>query len=1312
MHPKSFPRLTSKALRILGACDNEFLSSQEVAIRAGMEGEGLTAWVGAHDREVRAQWRGKTKKDSYWALADLAEQGDAFTASLVDLGYVDLSKEGKRVLIRITPLGREALQALQVSHPAQIFEGTDDGSSLSDEATFAGEMQGELHSLGDRSTLGGADGSSVSDLFRLGDGPEHQMEIGDLSQRYRIEKSLGHGGMGEVLLAVDSRLDRRVAIKRIRSDKAAGKTASARFSQEAKAVASLSHPNIVAVHDYGRDSQGPFLIMEYVSGGSLLQRCKQGKIEFDDAINLVCQLCDGLGHAHDAGIIHRDIKPANILLTDSGIPKLTDFGLAKADARDHTMTMDGAVLGTLDFMPPEQRMSAALTDCRSDLWSLAASFYQMITGDSPKVINLDHVPRKVRGVLAKALQSDIESRFASALEMREALANAKFSLKSFATPPVSLEVGECIICSTENPLEKKYCRECGARLIANCLSCDESINVWDKACGQCGSKQDTLIEKKTNAFLKDMEEATLLRQDLKFTDALSKLQDSLLTDDPRFINATHAAKEFATSVEREQAELEASASKRLEAAQRFYANRMYSEANAEIQKIPEAFRTGTAVELVNSISKIQAEVNQLLNELRSEETEVAFAKMMPKVTRLEELTSVTDEINGFREAILDTIERHQRLRVEIATDAKQAYEAYHFEEVLEVISRAPESLIDEWEEISAVRKVSRDQLTEIEDLKKRIGELEGNQPIDYENLLALTRKLCDLMPNDTGLGKNLNALVARVNQVHTEDRTLMDQAATHSRNHEYQKALSCYAKLQSKLFCERAHGPRVAAQKAKDQVLELDKMITASLPVADWVATKNLLGQYLQLAPANSFYLELTEEIEILIEAASIEATDLHRADELLNRISLPVLCSHRDSMKSRIDYKINEKEDLHKRIMSFDYLSNKQARLDLIARYLAIDSQNDEMRELAESLTMQSDAKMETGKPRRVAMQQRRIAMLFFLLVIVAIALVTFARRSKLATELTMPRSHANYTKAGDDNVAGGADSTDAHNVAVENWLPDDSANPLLDDFSVQNQLTVGEESFETAEVQIDLSKYFGSDLSSNKTTIVNAVGMKFNLIPRGSFTMGSPELTDAPSHMVRLTESFYLGVYEVTQAEYEQVMGSNPSNFKAPQNPVEQVTWDEAMEFCRKLAALPIERAAGRTYRLPTEAEWEYACRAGSTIEYGFGHASAYAWLEGNSGGRTHPVGQKQPNDWGLYDMHGNVWEWCYDLYGEYNASLDITVDPVNTEFGFERVTRGGSWFNSAKLSRSSNRNRYPSDNIYSTVGFRVVCEKQVHD
>lgn len=194
---------------------------------------------------------------------------------------------------------------------------------------------------------------------------------------------------------------------------------------------------------------------------------------------------------------------------------------------------------------------------------------------------------------------------------------------------------------------------------------------------------------------------------------------------------------------------------------------------------------------------------------------------------------------------------------------------------------------------------------------------------------------------------------------------------------------------------------------------------------------------------------------------------------------------------------------------------------------------------------------------------------------------------------------------------------------------------------------------------------------------------------------------------HQVTLTRPFYMGVYEVTNAQWKRVMEKAPRTVTEALAPVEQVSWEDAMEFCKKLSALPEERKAGREYRLPTEAEWEYACRAGTTTKYSSGDDASklgdHAWFDGNAGGQTHPVGRKKPNAWGLYDMHGNVWEWCSDWYGRYGSGS--ATDPQGATKASVRVLRGGCWRHPAALCRSARRGAFDPSDGNDDLGFRIA-------
>jgi formylglycine-generating enzyme required for sulfatase activity len=229
---------------------------------------------------------------------------------------------------------------------------------------------------------------------------------------------------------------------------------------------------------------------------------------------------------------------------------------------------------------------------------------------------------------------------------------------------------------------------------------------------------------------------------------------------------------------------------------------------------------------------------------------------------------------------------------------------------------------------------------------------------------------------------------------------------------------------------------------------------------------------------------------------------------------------------------------------------------------------------------------------------------------------------------------------------------------------------------------------------------------------TFTNSIGMKFVLIPAGTFQMGSPadetdRDKDERQHQVTISKPFYLQYTEVTQGQWQQVMGKNPSEFKkwwgGANLPVEQVSWEDAQEFIKKLNKMENTDK----YRLPTEAEWEYASRADSKERWSFGDDEAkleeYAWYSKNSQDKTHPVGQRKPNAWGLYDMHGNVWEWVQDRYGDYPAGP--VTDPTGSASGKRRVLRGGSWSYNAGFTRSAFRNYFNPGFRYNDVGFRVA-------
>jgi serine/threonine protein kinase/formylglycine-generating enzyme required for sulfatase activity len=924
----------------------------------------------------------------------------------------------------------------------------DDDQSLGDQQTYEGGAQpadSSDRSLGDQSTFGGGGESSLSDIGGLTGDAELDMEIVDLS-RYEVQETLGKGGMGEVLLATDTRLNRKVAIKRMLGDAVKSQTAVKRFLTEAQSIAALNHFNIVQIYDYGRDKDGPFLIMEYLDGGSLLDKCREGALPLEEAVELMCQLCDGLGKAHDAGIIHRDIKPANILLTTDGLPKLTDFGLARQDTGDTGQTMAGAVLGTLDFMPPEQRKDATQTDARSDLWALAATLYQMVSGRSPKIIKFSHVPQALQDVLEKALEDEKDARYQTAAEFREALKGSLTTAEPEPAVVVDLGAGECPKCHTKNEAGRKFCSGCGESLRLSCLSCSGEIPVWENFCAECGGNQKELTSARRAELDVQREQSESLCKEYAFDESLVIAREIAAVEDSRLQHLKEWSETFIAETETEKVRQQQDAQGHFAESQQHHAAFDYPSAIHAIESIPAALRSETVSSyLVRLVSDQQ-------------ESEELIATISERVQRR--------DLDG----LLEQVDRAVELRGDRA-DLQKLQTQLH--------DRRDKRLQQRDERIKQRDEASL-EATRLFDIGDAKGALTMIQSVPSE----------DLRSSDEPLRRQLENIVAAEDKLTT-----------------------------------------LVQESKADGVLDPDEV------AAMWQAAND----YLKMNPRHEKIAGLQQQLEARIQKA---------------------------------------------------------------------------------------------------------------------------------------PAKYADFGEL------------------VDFWPTH---------------------------------------------TITNSLGMKLVPIAKGEYLMGTPgdcplavrtrqvSSTDADEefqHLVRITKSFLIGMHQVTQSQFEQVMGRNPSRFKWADYPVEFLSWQESHEFCQRLSGVAEEQAAGRKYRLPTEAEWEYACRAGTSTPYNTGEKKLTkkdACFAGDSLMRhaaTAPVGSYPPNAWGLFDMHGNVWEWTSDWYSEFWYRKSPVEDPQGPVSGTHHTLRGGSASVEGHECRSAMRGEAALDkpepgnsnnrfSLYGDFGVRVVCE-----
>lgn len=770
--------------------------------------------------------------------------------------------------------------------------------SFGENVTRAGDRslrRPDDESVGDHNTLSGAAAADDSPI-------EDDIEIVDLSARYQLGRILGKGGMGEVGLATDTRLKRDVAIKRVHGEMAKSRTALRRFLTEAQSVARLNHFNVVQIYDYGRDKDGPFLILEYVDGDTLQKKLQSGPIPVSEAVDLTCQLCDGLAKAHALGIIHRDIKPANILLTAEGNPKLTDFGLARDHEADTGHTVTGSVLGTLDFMPPEQRKDAALTDARSDLWSLAATLYQMVTGESPRVIDLEGVPPQLKAVISKALKARPNERYQTASELRDALKTAIREDATQTQAESELGAGECPSCHKKNEAGRKFCRECAASLEVNCLSCQKPMPAWDKVCGQCGVKQQDVIDSRRGELERQLERAEDLRRESKFSSAQAAARKIVETADPRFVFVKEWAEKFLKDVDQELSQERQRLSGILTEALAHEAVYDWTAAIRTLEQVPipmrqESVSTADGMprrieDVLQRLYRVQSEYAELEATIRERNAKREFQGVLPLVNRLLELRPTRVTVQKMK----GQLEQWEKKRAAASEQLYREVSQLQFDDkIKEALSRlkglkdgdlSPELLLLQ-QEIEQAQELFQSISETLQAEKAGGTELSTKE---LQNLIKKADRYLRLSPNSERIKQLRKTLETRQASYELQRQAQQKQFIRRIVTAASLIVLVIVAGLGAWIYSSAKQAAALAAQKAFDEAMERG---TDGLKRGDAVAANEAFTDAIKRKPTEASAFEKRAAARLRLITPDIEGAlaDLQTAKQMEpGALSIPVL--------------------------------------------------------------------------------------------------------------------------------------------------------------------------------------------------------------------------------------------------------------------------------------------------------------------------------------------------------------------------------------------------------------------------------------
>jgi formylglycine-generating enzyme required for sulfatase activity len=1097
--------------------------------------------------------------------------------------------------------------------------------------------------------------------------------------RYTLIRILGRGGMGVVWLAKDAELDREIALKFLPEVVSSDRAAVDDMKREVRRAIDLAHPHIVKIQNFETDGRTAAVSMEYVQGDTLSSlRIDQPDRVFTAAglARWLAQTCGALDYAHQTGqVVHRDLKPVNLMVNARGDVKILDFGIAASLSESVTrVSKQAGSSGTPVYMSPQQMMGEkpAITD---DIYALGATLYELLTGKPP--------------FYAGNILLQVQSKVPPSLTERR----AELGVTAEPLPPEWESV--IAACLAKEPKERpQSAGEVAERLRLTMDRGRRSEDRGQKPEDKHGAhrpdeprKADVpsvaAPKRKPATFMPMVIAAVFGLGGLGWYFGIYASEQKRLAEKARLEMERIATERQRIKVEQEKA---AAAEKENQDRQ----EKAAAETKAKVEEEPKIY--------TDIVAKIDAFVDGSPATLRAS-TDAAVKTYLagaPTRFRTEIETRWKDRQAGW-EAALE--KEKQRLAADRLANARGGIVVRTNPPGAEVrigaiaLDKSPLTLKDQ--------KLGRYPVrVRLDGYEEWTGEVEVKENEFTDLTVTLTKTAGAL---DTRVSGVLNRMARDSNLTNASIGNYADELVQ----------LGIPTEKQAQLI-------RILTEFSRDQNLTRTsiegytrRVVALASPSVSQAAAypqpgqrwENSLGQKFVPVPGTDVLFSIWETRE-QDYAAFASATGRAWQNANAGSTHPAVNVSWDDAMAFCA------------------WLTEKERR----ERWLAPN----------QSYRLPTDAEwsMAVGLREGDGTPQTKSG--------------AIKGEYPWGSQWPPPHGAGNYGPG--QNVDSyertapvgsfPANSYGIHDLGgnVMEWCEDlydndkdrvrrgasyqfsnDNVYPLSSyRMPMRGGGGRGKESDTGFRVVVAVESESSSNTASNSSpdsANKPVVGQKWTIpdlqldlmpIAPGAFQMGSASggnRDERPVTLVTLTRPFWLGKTEVTQSQWIAVMGNNPSYLKRDNLPVENVSWTEAMAFCRKLTDR--ERAAGGlpegyAYTLPTEAQWEYACRAGTTGDYA-GNLDSMGWYNGNANGSTKPVGAKQANAWGLHDMHGNVYEWCLDWYGNYPG--ESVTDPTGPPSGTSRVGRGGSMGNFAGSCRSAVRSWFGPDNRVNFLGFRLA-------